>query len=184
MMQNKKKTLTAHCEWYFIFAFLNFFPKTLPISNQFRSGLVYPCKWGWPDLPHFNSISPTPTLHLARFKASSFSKPTLLLSLSTCVFHVFLGRPRLLLPFTSNSNTFLKTCPSHSIPFSFHSPFPSEPPSPSIPTSPLGPLFSVLFFSITFHHTLLSPWLSQSFSKFPFPCCPGNSNKGLFSNNS
>ena len=43
--------------------------------------------------------------------ASSFTKPTLLLS-STCVFHVFFGHPRFLLPFTSNSNVFLKTCPS------------------------------------------------------------------------
>ena len=56
---------------------------------------VYPRKRGWPDLPHsLTAISPTQTLHLARFKASSFAKPTLLLSFSTCVFHVFFGRPR------------------------------------------------------------------------------------------
>ena len=56
------------------------------------------------------AISPTSTLHLARFMTSSFSKPTLLLSFSTYnIFHVFFGPPRFLLPFTSNSNTFLKT---------------------------------------------------------------------------
>ena len=73
------------------------------------------------------AISPTPTLHLAWFMASSFSKPTLLLSFSTCVFHVLFGHPRFLLPFTSNSNAFLKTCPSsllntclyHLTPFAF-----------------------------------------------------------------
>ena len=69
---------------------------------------VYPRKWGWLDLPHSNF---TPTLHLTQFMASSFSKPTLLFSFSTCVFHVF-GRPHFFLPFTSNSNAFLKTCPS------------------------------------------------------------------------
>ena len=62
--------------------------------------------------PTVTAISPTPTLHLAWFKTSFLSKPTLLLSFSTCVFHVFFGRPRFLLPFTSNSNAFLKTCPS------------------------------------------------------------------------
>ena len=72
-------------------------------------------------------ISPTPTLHLAWFKASSICKPTLLLSFSTCVFHIFFGRPHFLLPFTSNSSAFLKTCPSsllntcpcHLTPFAF-----------------------------------------------------------------
>ena len=72
-------------------------------------------------------LSPILTLHLARFNASSFFKPTLLLPLSTCIFHVFLGRPHFLFPFTSNSNTFLKTCPSsllnicpyHLTPFAF-----------------------------------------------------------------
>ena len=58
------------------------------------------------------AISHPPTLHLAWFKAPSFSKQTLLLSFSTCIFHVFFGRPHFLLPFTSNSNAFLKTCPS------------------------------------------------------------------------
>ena len=59
--------------------------------------------------------------------ASFFSKPMLLLSFSTCVFHVFFGCPRFLLPFTSNSNSFLRTCPSsllntcpyHLTPFAF-----------------------------------------------------------------
>ena len=36
------------------------------------------------------AISLTPTLHLTQFMASFFSKPTLLLSFSTCIFHVWL----------------------------------------------------------------------------------------------
>ena len=50
---------------------------------------VYPRKWGWPDLPHYginlsNSHSPSRSIH-----GTFFSKPTLLLSFSTCVCHVF-----------------------------------------------------------------------------------------------
>ena len=44
----------------------------------------------------------TPILHLVRFMASFFSKPTLLLSSSTCVFHVFYGHSGFLLPLTFN----------------------------------------------------------------------------------
>ena len=95
---------------------------------------AYPRKWGWLD--------PTPTLHLARFNASSIFKPTLLLSFSTCIFHVFLGRPHFLFPFTSNSNTFLKTCPlsllTHARTISLHWLLPPEPLFLSILTSPLG----------------------------------------------
>ena len=69
------------------------------------------------------AISPTSTLHLAQFMASSFSKPTLLLSFSTCLFHFFFGLPCFLLLFTSNSNTFLKIMPI--IP-SQHMPVPSH----------------------------------------------------------
>ena len=128
----------------------------------------YPRKWGWPDLPTLTAISPMPTLHLARFKASSFSKITLLLSFSTCVFHVFFGRPCFLLPFTSNSNAFLKTCPSsllntcpyHLTPFTFA----------IWTTASFNPNISirsfVLFFSISFAPThLFSPWLSRFFSE-------------------
>ena len=69
-----------------------------------------------------NSHSPPRSIH-----GISFSKPTLLLSFSICVFHVFFGCPRFLLPFTSSSNAFLKTCPSsllntcpyHLTPFAF-----------------------------------------------------------------
>ena len=92
---------------------------------------AYPHKRGWPIYPTLTAISSTPTLHLTRFMTSSFSKPTLLLSFSTCVYHVFFGCPRFFLHFTSNSNVFLKTCPSsllntcHTI--SLHSPLPSEP---------------------------------------------------------
>ena len=83
---------------------------------------------GWLDLSHFNS-------NLSNFHSPSrsiqgillFFKPTLLLSFSTCTFHVFFAHPRFLLPFTSNSNAFLKTCPSsllnifpyHLTPFAF-----------------------------------------------------------------
>mgnify|MGYP001792961603 CR=1 FL=1 len=82
-------------------------------SIQFWSGFI-PVNGGDRIHPTLIAISSTPNLHLARFKASSFSKSTLLLSLSTCSFHVFFGRPRFLLPFNSNSNAFLKTCHHHS----------------------------------------------------------------------
>ena len=78
---------------------------------QFWSGLIL-INWGGQIYPTITAISPTPTLHLALFMASFFSKPTLLLSFSTCVFHVFFGHSCFLLPFTSNSIAFLKTCPS------------------------------------------------------------------------
>ena len=94
-------------------------------SIQFWSGFI-PINGGGGIYPTLTATSPTPTLHLAQFKASSFSKPTLLLSFSTCVFHFFFGRPCFLLPFTSDSNAFLKTCPSslntcpnHLTPFTF-----------------------------------------------------------------
>ena len=106
-------------------------------------------------------ISPTSTLHLAWFVASFFSKPTLLLS-STCISHIFFGRPCFLLPFTSTPTL----CSKHARTISFHSPLPSEPLFPSIPTSPLGLLSS--FSPSVLHHTLLSPLPSGSFSKMPF----------------
>ena len=80
-------------------------------SIQFWSGFI-PVNEGGRIYTTLPAISPTPTLHLARFFASSFFKPTLLLSFSTCDLHVFLGRPCFLFPFTSNSNAFLKTWPS------------------------------------------------------------------------
>ena len=97
------------------------------IIIQFWSGFIH-VNAGGRIYPTLTAISPTPTLHLARLKISSFSKPTLLLSFSTCVFHLFFGRPRFLLHFTSNSNTFLITCPSsllntcpyHLTPFTWH----------------------------------------------------------------
>ena len=96
------------------------------LSIQFWSRFI-PINEGDRIYPSLTAVSPTPTLYLARFMASSFSKPTLLLSFSTCIFHVFFGHPRFLLPFTSNSNTFLKTypssllntCPYHLTPFAF-----------------------------------------------------------------
>ena len=76
-------------------------------SIQFWSGFI-PVNGGGQIYPTLTAISPMPTLHLARFMASSFSKPTLLLSFSACIFHVLFGRPHV----TSDSNAFLKTCPS------------------------------------------------------------------------
>ena len=67
----------------------------IPINGD---GQIYPL------LP---AISPTPTLHLAQFMASFFSKPTLLLSFSTCIFHVLFGCPSFLLLFTSHSKMLL-----------------------------------------------------------------------------
>ena len=113
------------------------------------------------------AISLTPTLHLARFIASFFSKPTLLLSFSTYVYHVFFGRPRFLLALTSNSDAFPRTCPSsllntcpfHLTPFDF-----------AIWTAvSFNPNISIRssFSPPVLHHTLLSPLLSQSFLKLP-----------------
>ena len=79
-------------------------------SIQFWSGFI-PVNRGGQIYPTLVAISPIPTLHLTRFNASSF-KPTFLLFFSTCIFHVFLSCLQFLFPFTSNSNTFLKTCPS------------------------------------------------------------------------
>ena len=70
-------------------------------SIQFWSGFIPINGSGW-IYPTLTAISPTPTLHVARFMSSSISKLTLLLSFSTCVLHVFFGRPRFLLPFISN----------------------------------------------------------------------------------
>ena len=117
---------------------------------------VYPHKQDWPDLPLL-----TPTLHLTRFKASSFSKPTLLLNLHlhSCL-PCLLWLSSLPLPlhlklqhFSQNMPIILPQnmpVPSHSIHLCLntclcvpsHSPLPSEPLFPSIPTSPLGPLSS------------------------------------------
>ena len=81
-------------------------------QSNFDLGLFQPVNGDGQIYPTLSAIVLTPTLNLARFMASFFSKPTLLLSFSTCVFHVFFGHPRFLLPFTSNSNAFLRTCPS------------------------------------------------------------------------
>ena len=85
--------------------------KSINQSIQFWSGFI-PINGGGQIYPTLTAISPTPTFHLAQFMTFSFSKWTLLLSFSTCVFHVFFGCPRFLLPFTSNSKAYLKTYPS------------------------------------------------------------------------
>ena len=110
--------------------------KSINQSNHFWSGLN-PINWCNPIYPTLTAISPTPTLYLTQFKASSFSKPTLLLSFFTCIFHIIFGHPCFLLPFTSNSNSFLKTVthhPSstHAHTISLHWPLPSELLFPSV----------------------------------------------------
>ena len=122
--------------------------------------------------PTVTALSPTPTLHLTRFKESSFSKPTLLLSFSTCIFLIFFDCPRFLLPFISKSNTsqnmpssLLNTCPCITI--LLHLPLPFESLFPSIPTSPLGPLSSFSrpsVFCQTFLSALVLLKIAVSFS--------------------
>ena len=71
---------------------------------------VYPRKRGWSDLPHSNSNlsnshSPSRSIHSILLLQTN----TLALLLHLRLSHL---RPHFLLPFTSNSNTFLKTCSS------------------------------------------------------------------------
>ena len=66
-----------------------------------RGGRIYPSS----NLS--NSHSPSRSIH-----GALFLQPTLLLSLSIYIFHVFFACPGFLLPRTSNSNGFLRTCPS------------------------------------------------------------------------
>ena len=116
---------------------------------------VYPHKWGWPDLPHSNSnlsnalfCSPSPI-------ASSTSSLVILASSCPSL------QTRML--FSKHAHHLTST---HACTISLHSPLSPEPLFPSIPTSPLGPLS---FFSPSvLHYTLLSPLLSQSFSKLSF----------------
>ena len=106
-------------------------------SIQFWCGII-PVNGGGRIYPTLTAIFPTPTLHIAQFKASS-SKPILLLSFSTCVFHVFFGRLRFLLPslqITLFSKHAHHPSSTHACTISLHSPLPSEPLFPSIPTSP------------------------------------------------
>ena len=116
-----------------------------PTLNQ-----VYPRKRGWPDLPLQQSL----ILHLTQFMASFFSKPMLLLSFSTCIFDVFFGHPGFLLTLTSNSNTYLRTCPSCLL---------------NICPYHLTPFTSAIWTAVSFNPnisiSLLSPLLSQSFLK-------------------
>ena len=139
----------------------------IPISqfnSNFDPGL--PHKRGWPDLLHsgsnlFNSHSPSRSILCILLHQTN--TPALLLHLH------FPCLPRSsLLPLALH---FKLQCFSQNMPIIppqhilVPSLLPSEPPFPSIPTSPLGPLSS--FSSLVLHHTLFSPWLSQSFSKFP-----------------
>ena len=125
--------------------------------------------WGWPDLRHFvsnlsNSHSPSCSIHgvlflqtnalallLHKFASSTSS---LVVLASSC--------PSLRTP-TRFSEHAHHPSSSHAHTISLHLALPSEPLFPSIPTSPPGPLSS--FCSSLLHHTLLSPLLSQSFSK-------------------
>ena len=72
----------------------------------------YPCKWGWPDIAHpnsnlSNSHSPSRLIQGILLLQTN----TLALLLHLCL-PCLLWHSHFLLPFTSNSNTFLKTCPS------------------------------------------------------------------------
>ena len=120
-------------------------------SIQFWSGFI-PVNRSGRIYPTLAAISLTPTLHLAWFMAFFFSNPTLLPFFSTYVFHVFFGHPRFLLPFTSNSNAFLRKCPSsllnicpyHLTPFAFAI-------STTVSFNPnISITSSGLFFSISF----------------------------------
>ena len=111
--------------------------------------LIRVYKRGWPDLPQQQS----PILHLAQFIAPFSPKPTLLLSFSTCIFHVFFGRPGFLLPLGSLQTTTLSSERAHhpsskqARTISLHSPLPSEP----ISFNPkISIRSSVLFFSDSF----------------------------------
>ena len=121
--------------------------------------------------PTLTAISPIPTLHFAQFKASSFSKPTLKIAhlLHLCLPYLLWSS---LLPLALHfklqcffSKDAHHPSPTHAQTISLHSPLPFEPLFPFMPTSPLGLLSS--FSPSILHHTLLSPWLSRSFSKFP-----------------
>ena len=93
---------------------MNYIFQSINQSIQFWSGFI-PVNGDGRIYPTLTAISPTPTpiLHLARFNASSFFKPTLLLSFSTCIFHVFLGRPRIFISFQySDTNLSLLPLPS------------------------------------------------------------------------
>ena len=139
------------------------------IIIQFWSSFI-PIKGGGWIYPNLTAISLTPTLYLAQFKASSFSKPTLLLYFSTWVFHIFFGCPRFLLPFTSNSNVFLKTCPSsllNTCPYHFtlfaFAIWTTVSFNPNISIRA-----SVLFFSISFAPHITLTIVLSVFSKLPF----------------
>ena len=91
----------------------SFFIRCCPLN---RDGRIYP-------IP--SAIARTPSLHFARFRASSFFKPIFSVSSSTCFFQVFCGRLHFLLPLTSRfratlktlSSSLLSTCPCHLTPF-------------------------------------------------------------------
>ena len=140
-----------------------------------RSGFI-PVNGGDRIYPSLTAISPTPTFHLARFMASCFSKPTLLLSFSTSVFHVFFGRPRFLLPLSLQTLTLFSKRAHHpsstyALNISLHSPLPSEPLFPLIPTSPLGPLFLHQFCTThCSHHCSLGPSQNCHFILPQTPC--------------
>ena len=126
-----------------------------PVSSSSNFEQGYPCKQGWPDLPHSNtnlsnSHSPSPSIHgILLLQTNTFA---LLLHLCLPCLLWSSSLPLALL-FTSNSNAFLTSVahhPSstHAHTISLHSPLLSEPLFPSIPTSPLGPLWSCTLYNI------------------------------------
>ena len=87
------------------------------VVDRFLSSVVPSQRWLNPPIP--SAMARTLSLHLSRFRASSFFKP--ISSSSTCFFQVFFGHPPFLLPLTSRfretlktlSSSLLSTCPYH-----------------------------------------------------------------------
>ena len=127
---------------------------------QFWSGFIPINGGGWIYIS-ITAISPTPTLHLTRFMASSFSKPTLLLSFSTLHLPCLIWSSSLPLALHFKLQRFsqnMPIIPPQHTPVPFHSIrlcHLNHGLLPSIPTSPLGPLSSYNFSTSVLHHTLL-----------------------------
>ena len=121
--------------------------------------------------PSLTAISQIPTLHLAQFKASSFSKPTLLLSFSTCIFTSSLvilasSCPSLQTPMLFSKHAYHPST-THAGTISLRLPLPSEALFPSIPTSPLCIKLFICYNLKTYHSKVLPGKLSCLSSKYP-----------------
>ena len=95
-------------------------------SIQFWSAFIPVNGGGW-IYPFLTAVSLMPTLHLAQFKASPFSKPTLLLSFSTSSLIVLASSCPLLQTLTLFSKHAYHPSSTHARNISLYSPLPSEP---------------------------------------------------------